>query len=289
MDQLQTAVELLPPVWRQAPGGSLPRETEEFRLRVGREPCVLCGGIERPFHTQTVEEEHLLRILEKATGASMHAAAASMALGYLSYRGLRIGVCGTGSYQGGAWTGFRRVTSLAIRVPRVCRGICDRVAERLAGEGFRNTLIIGRPGDGKTTALRELIRVLSDRGLRIGVVDERNELAALDAHGCGFDLGRCSDVLGGIDKRAGMLMLLRGMNPQVLAMDEITSRQDCEAVLEARGCGVGILASAHAAVPEELRQRPVYRELLNEGVFTWCLRIARQGSERSYALEPLSP
>ena len=287
MDRLQIAEELLPAAWRQVPGPLFPEGTEEIRLRCGKAPSYLIGGKEQAFRTSPVEEEQLQRILEKATGASMHAAAASLSRGFLSYRGIRIGVCGTASLQNGAISGFRRISSLAIRIPRACRGICDEAAARLMREGVPNTLIIGRPGDGKTTALRELIRVLSDRGLRIGVVDERNELAAMDVSGPGFDLGRCSDVLTGVDKGEGMTMLLRGMNPQILAMDEITRLSDAEAVLQAQGCGVGILASAHAAGMEELRQRPVYRQLLEQKVFSACLLIRRSGGERRYTLERL--
>lgn len=287
MDQLKLAGELLPLAWRQAGKACLPPDTEEIRLRVGRTPTYLRGGEEQPICTGIVTEEDLLRILEKATGASMHTAAPSLAQGYVSYRGIRIGVCGTGVSENGKMTGLRSVSSLCIRISRAFPGICDEIAQRLLNSGFSNTLILGSPGDGKTTVLRELIRVLSDAGRRVSVVDERNELASCDRGKTSFDLGRCSDVLTGIPKDEGTLLLLRSMNPEILAMDEITKPRDAEAAIQAYGCGVGILASAHASNSDELWKRPVYRDLLQAHVFSQCLQIRRQGAARTYTLEKL--
>lgn len=287
MDQLKLAGEMLPLAWRQAGKACFPPDTEEIRLRVGRTPTYLRGGEEQAICTGTVTEEDLLRILEKATGASMHTAAPTLAQGYVSYRGLRIGVCGIGVEENGKMCGMRSVSSLCIRIARACQGICADAARELLKSGFANTLILGRPGDGKTTALRELIRVLADTGRRISVVDERNELAAIDGAKACFDLGRCSDVLTGVPKEVGILMLLRTMNPEILAMDEITKPRDAEAAIQAYGCGVGILASAHASNSDELWKRPVYRDLLQAHVFSQCLQIRRQGAARTYTLEKL--
>lgn len=84
------------------------------------------------------------------------------------------------------------------------------------------------------------------------------------------------------------MMLLRGMNPQVLAMDEITQREDLAAIRETAGCGVLLLATAHAAGPEELRRRELYRQLLDEGIFSYCLKIRCTERGRSYSLGRLA-
>ena len=289
MDKVSQAIELLPREWQSSPLLSHASETEEIRLRVGREPSLLMNGEERVFAADLVTQAQLQRLMEKATGASMHSAASALAEGYVSFRGLRIGVCGTAVMREGRLSGFRELSSLAIRIPRECRGICGQAAGRLLREGFQSTLILGRPGDGKTTALRDLIRSLSDEGLRIGVVDERNELSAMDGGETHFDLGRCSDVLIGVPKSQGVMMLLRGMNPQILAMDEITRREDLEAVLQVSGCGAGLLATAHAERPDDLRRRGLYRKLLEQRVFTWTLLVSRGAGGRSYQLERLQP
>ena len=287
MDSLKCAMELLPSNWRQACESYKACGLEEIRLRTGRKPTALLADGEHPFADEPVSEEILLRVLEKATGASIHTAAPALSEGYLNYRGLRIGVCGTAVMKERTFSGFRRISSLAIRIPRECREICKTEKEFLLREGFRNTLIIGRPGDGKTTALRELIRFFSDKGYRIGVSDERNELAAVDGSGPQFDLGRTSDVVTGVPKVEGAMMLLRGMNPQILAMDEISHEKDLDAIRQIVGCGVSLLVSAHGSDLAELKKRRGYRELLEQGVFSFLLRVERFGRDRRYDLNTI--
>ena len=112
------------------------------------------------------------------------------------------------------------------------------------------------------------------------MIDERGELS-----GGVFDLGRCSDVISGLDKLSGALLLLRSMNPQVIAADEISSPNDLQAMGEIFGCGVGILASAHAADREDLMKRSAYRRLLEKSVFSRLLVIRQKDGMRSYTLE----
>lgn len=285
MDKRRLALELLPAAWRADAEQSDWDEAEEIRLRLGRAPTLLAWGKERAFRQDAVREEELQKVLEKAACASMHTAAPMLAEGYVDYRGLRVGVCGAAIFREGRICAFRNVTSLAVRIPRECRGICEEAVSRLLREGFRSTLIVGPPGAGKTTVLREMIRRLSDSGLRIGVADERNELSSLSAEGFAFDLGQCSDVVCGLPKAEAAMMLLRGMNPQILAMDEISAARDAEALRKVSGCGVGLLASVHGTEPEELRRLSNCRELLNQGLFTWILSVRQTQEERLYSLE----
>ena len=135
--------------------------------------------------------------------------------------------------------------------------------------------------------LRELIRRFSCDGLRIGVVDERWEIAASEQGRAQFDLGAHSDVLSGVPKATAAMMLLRTMNPQIIAMDEITQPEDLDAIREIIGCGVRLIATAHAAGPEELGKRPLYQTMLEERLFEACIRISMQDGERRYELQRL--
>lgn len=282
MNGFEKAMELLPRELRQTVENRSAESVEELRLRRGRAPELVMAGESLRLDAPPVTEELIMRVLEKATGASIHSAAAELRGGYISCKGLRIGVCGTGVIRDGTLTGFRDYSSLNIRIPREHRGICDSLIQSLYTPSFENTLIISPPGGGKTTALREFIRRLSDRGFCVSVADERNELSATEGADAQFDLGRCTDVLVGVSKAEAAIMLLRGMGPGLIAMDEITQGRDIEAVTQIFGCGVGILATAHGESAESLRQRALYRELLDRQIFKNLVIIRKKGGARIY-------
>ena len=287
MDSFETACQLLPTPLRHRMETYTGRHPEEIRLRLLRPPSLVINGRELELPGDRLSENELNQVLERATGASLHAAMPGIISGYISYKGLRIGLCGSGIMNQGQLAGFRDFSSLAIRLPRECQGICDGFIDRLTQPGLENTLIVSPPGLGKTTLLRELIRVLSDRGTRVAVLDERNELSASTGGKQHFDLGRCSDVLVGVPKGTGVGMLLRGMNPQVIAMDEISAGEDKQVIERIIGCGVSILASAHGRDRHDMLRRPMYRELFEMGAFSNVLTISRDGETRRYSLERL--
>ncbi len=280
MDSFSAALELLPRKYLPALKPFAPFAPEELRLRVGRAPAAVFGGREHAAAADKVEQDELVRVLEKATGASLYSAAHAMRQGYYCRGALRIGICGR-AVSGGV--GFSEYSSLCIRLAHECRGVCREAADRLLRDGFTNTLIVSPPGGGKTTALRDLIRSLADSGTRVGVIDERGELS-----GGIFELGRCSDVISGLDKLSGALLLLRSMSPQIVAADEISAPEDIRAIEEICGCGVGILATVHAADLEELRRRPSCRRLLENGVFRQILLIRQKDGKRQYELRDCS-
>ena len=282
MDCLELALQLLPQRYLDRTQRDMLSGAEELRLRVGQPLTMLRLGREYPVPGDAIRREELLRALEKATGASLHSAAPALTRGYIDYRGLRVGVCGSAAIRDGQLVGFRSVSSLALRIARECRGCCEAVWQRIQRDGFNNLLIISPPGGGKTTALREIVRLLSSSGRRVGLVDERGEVAAMDAGQPGYALGGHCDVISGVPKAAGSMMLLRGMNPQVIAVDEITQAEDLEAMREIAGCGVQLLATAHARDIEDLRRRALYRRMVDERLFTEFVSICADETGRSY-------
>ena len=158
----------------------------------------------------------------------------------------------------GRISGIREIRSLNIRVARDIPGIAQGIP--LA----ENLLIIGAPGWGKTTLLRDLIRSISENGAQIAVVDERMELFPPG----GFSPGPCTDILSGCGKEEGIHTVLRAMGPEWIGVDEITHRDDCEALLEAGWCGVRLIATAHAASIWDLQRRKVYQPLISSGLFS---------------------
>ena len=275
----KAALELPPEVQRRA---------EEFRLRAGRAMTVLLPEGEVTTEL-TVEAEELEILCDLATEFSRYAAAETLREGYLNVRGgYRVGLCGTAVIKDGSNTNLKYISSAAVRIGREKVGIADGVGVSLLETGgFRSTLLLSPPGGGKTTLLRDLVRWLSVRGQRVALIDERGEVAVMYRGAAQMDVGPHTDVLDGCPKAVGIPMVLRAMNPQIIAVDEITAEADLRAMSQAAGCGVGLLATAHGESVEELQEKPLYRDLLARRVFSRAVRIERNGGERVYTMEKL--
>ena len=241
---------------------------EELRLRCGQPPACRIAGKERALPLAPVTPELLRGILEQATQRSAYSMQEMTRCGFVTLPGgHRLGICGTAVVQNGTITALREPSSLNLRIARQPDGIADRLRDALWARP-QSVLLCGAPGSGKTTLLRDLIRQLSDRfGWRICVVDERLELAACASGVPQFRLGAHTDVLSGAPKAAGIELLLRTMNPEWIAVDEITAEADIAAIRRASYCGVRFLATAHAADRRELESCPLYRALLQDGFF----------------------
>ena len=206
--------------------------------------------------------------------------------------GFRVGLCGSAVVKDGEVTNLKQIASAVIRISREQKGIAQAVAPRLFRDGrFVSTLLLSPPGGGKTTLLRDLVRQLSQgEGVppqRITLIDEREEIAVMYRGQPQMDVGPRTDVLSGCPKALAIPMPLRAMNPQIIAVDEITVREDLRAISQAAGCGVALLATIHAANVEELQAKPLYQELLAGRVFRQVVLIRTGPEGRLYAVENL--
>ena len=261
--------------------GKMRQETEtlgryslrELRLRQGAPPELVLDRESRWLSCRCSRED-IAFVLQAASRYSPWAME-SAARGFLTAPGgHRIGLCGLALYREGRMTGLREITSLCIRVARDYPGIADRIPQS------GSVLILGAPGWGKTTLLRDLIRIRSERE-PVGVVDERGELFPE-----GFSAGIRTDILRGCRKGEGLSQLLRTMGPGCIALDEITEEADCRALIQAANCGVTLLATAHAGSREEFASRPVYMPLAEKNIFDTLVILHR---DKSYSLERMTP
>lgn len=279
----QGLLELLPP-WLREPmdAGGRDKQVLELRLRLGQMPQAVTGRGEWYPACRRIGAEDLNYVVNVASRYSPYAAV-TLAKGYLTARGgHRVGVCGSGVIQAGRLTGFKELHSLCIRVARDIPGFAAGLEQDL---GTGSVLLIGPPGSGKTTLLRDLIRRISQvRREQISVVDERGELFPVSGSGFAFSTGDRTDVLTGVGKREGMELVLRSMGPAWIAVDEITALEDCEAMEACGNCGVRFLATAHARNSGELSHRPVYRKLMNSGLFGQLVCL---GEDRAFTMERL--
>lgn len=279
----------------------LPIETlaqvEEIRLRQGKPLMVRCNSFEQFVNyggisgssdrAYRVTLEDVQRTTQVLTGSSLYACEEELRHGYLTISGgHRVGLAGRVVVRDGKVETLRDITGLNLRIAREFKGVGLELLPRLLrtnGGEIGHTLIVSPPRCGKTTLLRDLIRLISNGvprlnlpGRTVGVVDERSEIAGSFLGMAQLDVGVRTDVLDGCPKAEGMMMLLRAMGPEVIAADEIGSTADIEALEEVLNGGVTVLSTIHGTSLNDLRLRPGSRTLLEMGVFEKVIVLSRR-------------
>ena len=271
---------------------------EELRLRVGHPVTVLLpegeAFMEKEMPRTAVTQGDLEQLCDTVTGYSRYAACDTLGLGYLTAKGgFRIGLCGTTVMQNGEIINMRDFSSAVIRISRERHGLAEDLLPQLIEDGrFHSTLIYSPPGGGKTTLLRDLIALLSDgtarsRAFRVAVADERGEIAVKYLGKPQMAVGCHTDVIDGCPKALAIPILLRSANPQIIAVDEITQKEDLTAMACVANCGVSFLATIHAADKEELLGKPLFSGLTEMSVFERGIRITCREGNRHYEVEKL--
>ncbi len=276
MDCQWTALINVLPLWmRESVNGLSSECLQEIRLRMGVRPILICKDKHIRIN-RTVVKEDLEFCINTASRYSPWTTQ-TISKGFITVEGgHRIGICGTTALLSDKLISMREINSLCIRVARQFPGIGEEAAKL-----FGNILIIGRPGSGKSTLLRDIIRCKSQRGDVICVVDERQELFPCAGGRPCFQCGDNTDILSGCPKVDGIDMAIRVMNPQILAVDEITAKEDCQALLNAGWCGISLLATAHAASKNDFLQRPIYRPVVESKLFDTLLILQTDKSWRT--------
>ncbi len=265
-------LSILPSHLRQQVDKSARATLQEIRIRLQCQVELIISG--RSHFLQIVATAADIQFIVNTASRYSPWAATTIAHGYITAPGgHRIGLCGDCVLKEGNVAGIRTITSLCIRVAHGFPGIGEKVPVK------GSLLLLGAPGSGKTTLLRDVIRIRSERGMSVSVVDERGELFP---SGGIFSSGPRTDILTGCSKAQGVQMALRTMGPTCIAMDEITAPEDCQALLSALWCGVELLATAHAKDSKDLYARPIYRPLVESGLFEYVIILNR---DKSWCLE----
>jgi stage III sporulation protein AA len=271
---------------------------QEIRLRTNLPIMVIRKGQEYFLdtvgqYTQKRKESYVIsgqeleEILQHICHYSLYAYEDELRQGFLTVEGgHRVGLVGQ-VVMDGKWDirTLKHISGMNIRVSHQIKGAGDEVLPYLYEKGeYRNTLIISPPGGGKTTLLRDLVRQISDgntfgEGRCVGVVDERSEIAGCFQGVPQNDVGMRTDVLDACPKALGMMLLLRGMSPQVIAVDEVGGKEDAAAIQYAASCGCGILATIHGESLEDIPRKEGMMQLLREGLFQCFVILTKEGGK----------
>ncbi|MBQ8725132.1 MAG: Flp pilus assembly complex ATPase component TadA [Oscillospiraceae bacterium] len=250
---------------------------QEIRLRAGRPLVVSISGKEYFVTidgTLTAYPEQAVQVLkteiEETFRAvceySVYSYARELREGFITLRGgTRVGIAGTAVYENSVLSHIRDISSLCFRIPRQVKNCAASLAGQTVAQGG-GLLLAGKTGSGKTTMLRDLCRLLGGTG-RVSLIDTRGEIAGI-LHGVPqYDVGMHTDVLSGFSRSEGAVIALRVMAPDYIICDEIGTYEDAEALMQIHGCGVNIVAAAHAGSMEDIMEREALKPLIKAGVF----------------------
>lgn len=264
------------------------QDIEEIRLRI-KKPIIIKNSIGNKLLIHIVSKEELLETFQKVCEQSIYSYQKQICEGFITIKGgHRVGITGSCVIENEKIININYISSLNFRIAREKKDVSNSIIKYIVNENdVYNTLIISKPGCGKTTILRDLVRKISAKKT-CGIVDERGEIAAMYKGVPQNDIGILSDVMDNCTKSEGMKMLIRSMSPEVIICDEIGSKQDIEAINYAMCSGVKGIFTAHGDSLDEILLNEQIKQLLEKYIIQTIIILndkKRGEIKRIYKLE----
>ena len=250
------------------------QDIEEIRLRTNK-PIIIKNSNGNTILDHIVTIQELLETFQKICEHSIYSYQKQICEGFITIKGgHRVGITGSCVIEDGKIININYISSLNFRIAREKKDVSNKILKYIIhNDEIANTLIVSKPGCGKTTILRDLVRKISTdieelnfKGKTCGVVDERGEIAAMYKGVPQNDIGILSDVLDNCSKSKGMRMLIRSMSPEVIVCDEIGSKEDAETINYAMCCGVKGIFTAHGSTFEEILLNEEIKKLIDKNI-----------------------
>lgn len=284
---------------------------EEIRLR-SQKPLIINANSKDYFYDERsktlqqkmdnpyiVTKEDIEQTFQIICKYSIHTFMDDIKKGFITLRGgHRIGIVGKAIVEDGQVKNIKHISSLNIRVSRQIKGCSEKVLSHIikGNSAVNNTLIISPPQCGKTTLIRDIIRNLSNgneeygfKGMKVALIDERNEIAGSYLGIPQMDVGIRTDIIETCPKDVGIMMLLRSMSPNLIVTDEIGSESEIKALHTALNGGVGLITTVHGDSIEDIKNRKELSSLLDKELFKKVIILsAKHGPgtvEKIYDLE----
>lgn len=269
----------------------------ELRLRAGKPILILEGErewfltgqgefTEKHVFARVLKAEELEKILQHLCHYSLYAFEEEIKQGYITIAGgHRVGMVGQVVTEDRETVRtMKYIRGINIRIAHEIKGVATEILPFLyEGGKTRSVLLMSPPGGGKTTLLRDVVRNFSDgtiygKGVTVGVVDERSEIAGCYMGQPQNDVGIRTDVLDACPKVIGMMMLLRSMSPKVIAIDELGDEKELQMVHQIVSCGSKVVATMHGDGLEDLKRRKWMELIVHERLFEIVIVLRKQGS-----------
>ncbi|MGL5718440.1 MAG: stage III sporulation protein AA [Paraclostridium sp.] len=284
---------------------------EEIRIRVNKPLIINSNNTDyffninkncfdtREDNTYIVRKEDIEQTFQLMCKYSIHSFIDDIKKGFITLKGgHRVGIVGKVILEDGQVKNIKHISSLNLRVCREIVGCSDKVLGHIikSSKEVNNTLIISPPQCGKTTLLRDIVRNLSNgnkergfRGIKVALIDERNEISGSYLGVPQMDIGMRTDVIETCPKDIGIMMLLRAMSPNLIVTDEIGSESEIKALYTALNGGVSLITTVHGDSIEDIRNRKELSKLLDSELFKKIIILsAKKGPgtiEKVYDLE----
>lgn len=255
-------------------------DVREIRIRAGCPPIAV-GDTLQVLDEQPWSAEMVRRTADRMCQNSVYARQGELRRGFVTLPGgHRAGICGRTVMENGEIKHLTDISAINLRIAHQILGAADPVMDYIVTNGdVQNTIIVSPPACGKTTLLRDIARQLGGGKyqFRVGIADERGEIAAMHHGVAQNDVGFLTDVYDGCPKAEGMRMLLRGMSPAVLITDEIGTKEDEAAIVEAVHAGVRVICSLHGFGKEDALFKDGIGRLLQNGILRRVITLRRIG------------
>ncbi len=231
-----------------------------------------------------VSQNEVRETMEYISNYSLYAFEDEIRQGFITIQGgHRVGIAGKTIMEAERIKNIKHISFINIRLSHQVKGCGDKVMPYIIdNNSIYHTLIISPPRCGKTTLLRDVIRQLSNGvstmpGLNIGVVDERSEIGACYMGIPQNELGIRTDILDCCPKVEGMMMLIRSMSPSIIAVDEVGSREDIEAIEYVMNCGCKLIATVHGSSIDDIKNKPILGKMVREKIFERYIILNNRG------------
>ena len=262
-------------------------DLQEIRIRVNRN-TILKYCNEEVITDFIPNENDMINILHRLCENSIYSFQSQICNGFVTlYGGHRVGITGHVVMNNEKISNINYISALNFRIAKEIIGSSNKILKYVIDNGeIQNTLIVSRPGNGKTTILRDLVRNLSNMGYTVSLIDERGEIAAMYNGVPQNDVGLRCDVLDNVTKSLGMKIAVRTMSPDIIVSDEIGTKEDIEAINYGVLSGVNGIFTAHGSSIMDIELNENLNKIYEQKVFSRIIFLEKMGKIRDvYKLE----